>query len=297
MKISDLIENDLVFDEKKYFTAIIGGNPSEGARSPILWNYTFKKNKINCNMLSFDVADKNLEKLIFLLNKNKFFLGGAIAVPYKEKIFKLLKNNTSIETSKIGAVNCLYRNNSGELTATNTDGEASLEAFNNTYKSILNRKTLILGMGGAGKAVAAFFAKDINNKKNIYISSRSIEAKSYAELLESNWLNWNIFNDEINKFDIIINCTILGSNKSRHKMPINLNSIKYIKKSAIIYDIIYDPSPTLLLQTASKNNLKILDGKKMNLLQAALAFDYCIKKEDRKFDTFETMFELFSNLS
>ena len=73
MSILNLIENNIDLDENQNFTAIIGINPSKGARSPLLWNYVFEKNNIDCRMYCLDVNEKNIENLILRLTKNKFF--------------------------------------------------------------------------------------------------------------------------------------------------------------------------------------------------------------------------------
>ena len=101
----------------------------------------------------------------------------------------------------------------------------------------------------------------------------------------------------VRKFKIIINCTNLGFNKQRNISPLSDRSILKIDNEAIVYDIIYAPSPSLLLKKSMDRNLKILDGKKMNLLQATIAFDYCILKERRKLDTYDTMFEIYKKLN
>ena len=112
-----------------------------------------------------------------------------------------------------------------------------------------------------------------------------------------NFLHWNDFEEQINNFDIIVNCTTIGSKFDETSLPISKNGIKKIKQNAIIFDIIYDPSPTYLIKQASKNNIKTINGKRMNLLQASLAFDYCIKKDKNPFNTYDIMQEKFKELN
>ena len=101
-KLKTLISNkDLIIKTKKY-TSIIGLFPSKGARSPKLWNRAFKKYGIKNEMVPFDVKIKNLPRLMKYLNKDQNFIGGCVTVPYKERIFKLLKNNITKTSKKIG---------------------------------------------------------------------------------------------------------------------------------------------------------------------------------------------------
>ena len=297
MSILNLIENNIDLDENQNFTAIIGINPSKGARSPMLWNYVFEKNDINCRMYCLDVNEKNIENLILKLNKNKFFLGGSVAVPYKETIFEILYNNTNRETRNIGAINCLYRNDSGILSATNTDGEASLLSFQEKFGFVGDKKVLVMGPGGAGKAVISYFLKSMTSSKNLYVSGRSEHSMKFTNDLNCNFLKWNEFENHIAKFDILINCTSIGSSSDLENSPISKKIISQIKDETIVFDIIYDPSPSTLLKNLSNRKIRTIDGKKMNLLQASLAFDYCMKKTVSISNTFEIMKEKFEQLN
>ena len=71
-------------------------------------------------MIPLEVKEKDLNKLLNFLKNDSKFLGGAVAVPYKENIYKYLGNNLDIFTKKIGSVNCLYKEKT--LRGINTDG-------------------------------------------------------------------------------------------------------------------------------------------------------------------------------
>ena len=74
----------------KNFYAIIGENPSKGARSPKLWNACFRRFKVKAKMIPIDIRRKNFKNTFTKLMNNKNYLGGAVAVPYKEEVFKKL---------------------------------------------------------------------------------------------------------------------------------------------------------------------------------------------------------------
>ena len=124
-----LVNNKVDLNNLKKFAAIIGSQPSKGARSPILWNSAFKKHGLNYLMVPLDVEKDNLFKLLDKLNFNKNFIGGSITTPHKVSVADWLGNKISKEAAKIGAVNCLYRNEKEELIGTNTDGEAAVKSF------------------------------------------------------------------------------------------------------------------------------------------------------------------------
>ena len=92
-EIKKLIANKVNYPENQKYCAIIGLNPSKGARSPLLWNAAFVGNKLKVEMIPFDIEKKS-KKLFQILNDDSF-LGGAIAAPHKELIFKYLRSNVS----------------------------------------------------------------------------------------------------------------------------------------------------------------------------------------------------------
>lgn len=254
------------------FVVIIGESPSKGARSPSLWNSAYKKLGQKTKMFPLDVSRNNLKKLIDHLKKNKNFLGGSVTVPYKEKIFEILKKNSSKEAKKIGAINCIYRFKN-LLKITNTDGEGSVEGFKKNFKNVKIKKILVLGCGGAGKAVSTYFSS-LKSSKELVILSRKSKDKNFSKKIKAKWLHRKKINFLDNDFDLIINCTTLGFEKNLSKTPLSKKYLSSFKNKPIIYDIIYNPAKTKLIKIAKSLNLKCLNGLNMNLYQAALAFNY-----------------------
>ena len=135
--LQNLITNklDLISDTK--YTAIIGINPSEGARSPKLWNKVFKEYLPKIKMVCLDVEKQNIYNLLKYLENDLNFLGGAIAAPYKENVFDYLNLNYDIQVGSIKAVNNISRDSNYKLYGHNTDGLASLESFKNKSNCII----------------------------------------------------------------------------------------------------------------------------------------------------------------
>ena len=175
---------------------------------------------------------------------------------------------------KIGAVNCLYRDANGKLQGTNTDGEASLVTFKNKFGSLKSKSVIILGVGGAGKAVASYFA---SNADSVVIISRSKEGKKYANKINAEWGCLSQIDDYIDTVDIIVNCTSAGFGDQEMESLLNKEQIENLKKSAIVFDIIYQPLKTKLLEIADNYDISTLNGLEMNLEQAVLAYQYAVK--------------------
>ena len=190
---------------------------------------------------------ESLSGLKELINK-KNLSGINITTPYKEKILNHLDiiDNTA---KKIGSVNTIKIHNN-KLVGFNTD----IIGFE---KSILfaikkRKNALILGDGGASKAVQYVFKK--NNIKTTIISRKS--SRNYNNLTKEDIIN-NL---------IIINTTILGMYpdiKSYPKIP-----YEYLNKNHLVYDLVYNPKKTKFLEKAEKQGSHIINGYQMLKKQA-----------------------------
>lgn len=291
-KFFDLINNKIKIDNLDKFAVIIGKNPSLNARSPVLWNAAFKANNLNYSMVPIDTDLENLEIVLRFLQEDKKCIGGAITIPYKTNVWNWLGENVSDEAKNIKAVNCIYRDKEGIFRGTNTDGEASLVAFKSKFGGLKNKKIMIMGSGGAGKSVIAYFTKELNNF-SLYLTSRN---KSYFNSKKKPknivWVDWQEKSQILNKIDILINCTSLGFDSQTDIAPLEDREVRLLKKQSIVYDIIYNPEKTLLLNLAEKNELKTMNGSEMNLLQAVLAFKYVVNNVDKNIDPEKTMREI-----
>lgn len=255
------------------YCLIIGGQGANKARSPKIWNRILMSNKINCKMIPLEVKQKSLKKLLDFLKNDQKFLGGAIAVPYKENIYSYLKNDIDIFTKKIGSVNCLFKEN--KLRGINTDGVGFYETLkkNKINKNLKN--ILQLGYGGAGKASLVFLRKYFPKKTKIYCATRKNLSKKIKNT-GCDWIHWNKKNLIIDNCNMIVNSTSIGFGKMSNKSPYNLKEKKQIR---YIYDIIYNPKATALIKKSKKLGIKTINGLDMNLLQAHFAINKVFKNK------------------
>ena len=269
-----LIENQINISHLDKYAAIIGENPSNGARSPRLWNAAFNEYGLNYSMLPLDVTKDNILNLLDELNQDVNFIGGAIAVPYKEVVAKWLGRNITTEARNIGAVNCLYRNDNGELKGTNTDGEAALRSYESKYGSVKGKTVIILGTGGAAKAVTAYFLTGTGVGGKVIVVGRSGHGRSFATNMDADWIEWRELNDSLINADLIINCTTIGFGDQEKLSPLTNEQIQQLKKSAVVFDIVYQPVDTIFRKMAHKSGKSTMGGLMMNLEQAVIAFNY-----------------------
>ena len=206
--IENQIENNLNI---KNFALIIGLSPSTGARSPKLWNRAYKSINRSCKMFPADVTKKKLFKLMGLLKKEKDFVGTSVTIPYKENVIKNL-NYVNNYAAKIGSVN-IIKNRNGKLEGYNTDCTGSLLSLKKISKNKFKQKILILGCGGAGKAViisTLFFFK----KSTLYLYNRKLaKLNKFKKIKSSNSIklikNLNQIK-KIKNLNLIINTTSIG---------------------------------------------------------------------------------------
>lgn len=193
-----------------------------------------------------------IESFPSLLQEHKNLLGLAVTIPYKESVINYL-DTLSENANAVGAVNCISIHK-GELKGHNTD----VIGFENSIGPLLqkhHRQALILGTGGSSKAVQ-FVLKKMN-----------IEYKVVSRYQNKNYITYNeICANMYKDSTIIINCTPIGMNPYEDQCP----AIDYdnISEDHLLYDLIYNPSPTLFLKKGKERGAIIKSGLEMLQLQA-----------------------------
>ena len=270
------------------YTLILGENPSKGARSPLLWNKTYKHFKINQKMYPRDIPLDSFDYEIPQIFDDELFLGGAVAVPYKEKIINFTHNKKEILEGP-QAVNCLVRKEN-KLVGYNTDGIATVSILEKKIKMGSLEQIILLGTGGMAKAVASELARKYS-KINMYIFDRNLNClifkngklKKIKHTLDRS-LNTLIIN--CSSVGFINNVKIGKTNKqileihpflTQYKLENNhinqcINTLKSFKNLKFILDVIYQPDKTLLLKIADYLGINSQNGLEINLLQAAISF-------------------------
>lgn len=269
-----LAENTLNYPDGRTYAAILGTTPSNGARSPVLWNAAFRRHGVSAAMLPIDVQPERFMALMETLDADPCFVGGAVAAPYKELTAKWLGARMTVEATQIGAVNCLFRDGRGSLTGTNTDGEGALVSFVRRFGKPAGRSVLLMGPGGAGRAVAAFFRQAVEPGGRLLVAGRSEGGRGYAERLGCGWVEWRELEKSVPEVDVLINCTSIGSGTTVGCSPVSAELLDRLPAGTSVFDIIYDPSPSRLLALAAGRGLPVLDGSVMNLEQAVLAYGH-----------------------
>lgn len=241
--------------KKQYKFALIGKNI----------DYSFSKKYFtdkfalfhfdNCEYLNLDMQD--LSDFATLLRNTKGLKGLNVTIPYKESIIPFI-DKLSKNAKKIGAVNTITVSKKGKLKGYNTD----YFGFKKSLKPLLkehHKKAIILGTGGASKAIA--YALQKLKIEYDFVSRNPNEYQlSYKEL------NKAVFKE----YHIIINTTPLGTFPNVEECP-NLDYTLFTKKH-IAFDLVYNPEETAFLRNAAANKAVIKNGYEMLVFQAEKAW-------------------------
>lgn len=177
-----------------------------------------------------------------------------VTIPYKEEVLKYL-DVLDKTAKKIGAVNTIKFTKRGNLKGYNSD----VVGFENSIKPLLkkhHKNALILGTGGASKAIA--YALKKNNIKFKFVSRNPSSKKeiSYESLSEK----------KLTKYTVIINCTPLGTSPDIEKSP-NI-PYQFLTKNHLLFDLIYNPEVSTFLSKGKEKGATIKNGYEMLQLQA-----------------------------
>ncbi|AOR27255.1 shikimate dehydrogenase [Formosa sp. Hel1_33_131] len=216
----------------------------------------FETNKLDCTYNNFDL--EAIEDFESLKTTETQLSGLNVTIPYKQVVLPYLDAIDS-EAQEIGAVNTIKIEN-GRLTGYNTDHFG----FENSLKPHLkshHKRALILGTGGASKAVA-FALKKLGIHFEYVSRTPSSSVKYSYESLAI---------EGIENYQIIINCTPLGTFPDVHKCP--TIPYEHITSNHLLFDLIYNPEETLFLKHGNTKNATTLNGLEMLRLQAEKSWE------------------------
>jgi shikimate dehydrogenase len=206
----------------------------------------------DCVFKSFPI--ETITEFPALLQSNPLLKGLGVTIPYKEKVLPYI-SLLSDEVKQIGATNSI-KISGPNLIAYNTDITGFEKSFVKSLKPH-HRRALVLGTGGASKAVQ-FVLKKLNIEF-IVVSRNSVQ--------RSKVINYNMITDEVmSDYTIIINCTPVGMwphDSDAVDIPYN-----FITPSHYVFDLIYRPAKTLLLQKSEERGATIQNGYEMLVIQA-----------------------------
>ncbi|MEW6542395.1 MAG: hypothetical protein AB1411_02165 [Nitrospirota bacterium] len=324
----------------KRLAGIVGENPSKYAKSPSIWNPVLEAMGLETYYSPFDVEAGQLVAFVEAARHEERLKGFSVTVPYKVAIIPLL-DELDPKARAIGAVNVVTRTDEGKLIGANTDGSGAIASLTTPLPGssapfladLTGKDVLLIGAGGAGKAVAWYLA-DAIGKGRLYLATR--DRKSGSTLCEAlstvnpstAWIEEMAIPAVAPTVQLIINATTKGQSgiralpdgrvsclepysalapacpaplpatlaadqarfyetwfrSSLADLTVNLDRsarlLVTIPQAVAFMDIIYSPLESAMLRQARLSGHRTLNGKGMNVCQAADAlFHWVFRRE------------------
>lgn len=255
------------------------GDPVEKSLSPQIHNAAFKALNLDYVYVAFRVAKQNLSAALNGV-RALGIEGLNVTTPHKVEIVSLL-DALDTSASLVGAVNTV-KNNGGKLVGYNTDGEGAAKVLEEKMGSLSGRRILLLGAGGAARAISFSLAKRdaiITVANRTFSKARELASEIERKLgvrvnvipLDSKHLAGQIKNS-----DVLINATTVGMYpRTRETLVIS----RMMHDRLTVFDIVYQPLYTRLLYEARRAGARIITGLEMLVRQAALSFEIWTGRE------------------
>lgn len=255
-------------------------NPIKHSISPFIHNSAFEATNTNGVYLAWEVDATELAETVANIRRYQMY-GINLSMPYKEQVIPYL-DQLSEEACLIGAVNTVV-NREGTLIGYNTDGKGffkSLPSF-----KISRKRVVLLGAGGAAKAILAQAILDGVSQISVFVRSSSMEkTRPYLEKIQNaTGFRIDLFaledvqdlQDSITQADLLVNATSVGMDGSSQPIPTSI----VLPEKLLVADVIYQPFETQFLKWARNQGNQSINGLGMLLYQAAEAFELWTGKE------------------
>ncbi len=261
---------------KTSFLALIG-NPVSHSLSPIMQNAAIQYLGLDLIYIAIPCKNEDLEIVVNSLKKMNC-KGLNITIPFKQKVFDICSEISPV-AKKVKAINTLKLNDNKDWIGTNTDIDGFIYPLKNI--NLVKKNSLILGSGGAARSVI----QGLIELKLSKITIISRNKNSLNELITNfkddieieGLLNTNNeIKNLIQETDLIINTTPVGMSNTINDdvIPFGKSYWNSINSKTIVYDLIYNPSPTPFLKFCDKKGCMTIDGTKMLIAQGAKSLSF-----------------------
>jgi shikimate dehydrogenase len=251
-------------------TYCIIGDPIQHSLSPGMQNAAFAALGLNYTYIAFRVPAGELKESVESLRSINIS-GFNVTVPHKIEVMKYL-DELDTSAKKAAAVNTV-NNIEGILKGCNTDIDGFIEPLRRRHVDFHGMQVLLLGAGGAARAVVAALAQE-SGIARVVIANRDMQkAKDLARIgsglgLKCETLPLERAQDVSPECDMIVNATTIGL-----KNELSIINRDHIKKGSLVYDIVYRPIVTDLIENAKYAQATVVYGYEMLIEQGAKAFE------------------------
>ena len=249
------------------------GDPIEHSLSPTIHNVAFNHLKLDFVFLAFHVKAADLENAVRGM-RGLGIHGLNVTMPHKSTVIGCLDEVDST-VQFLGSANTIL-NKDGKLSGFNTDGVGALKALQENGVELSERKVLLLGAGGAAKAIAFSLAQEVGE---LAILNRASEkAKELAETLRRMFncevvgseLSPDAIAENLRDSDVLVNATSVGM---KPNLSQSIVAPQWLRSDLTVMDIVYNPVETKLAKDAKAAGAKVISGVEMLIYQGAASFE------------------------
>jgi len=250
------------------------GNPVGHSLSPALHNAAFDALGLDFVYVAFRVED--VRGAVGGMRALENFRGMSVTIPHKIEIMGYLDEIDEIDRS-IGSINTVI-NEGGRLIGFGTDGPGALKAIIDAGVRLDGATVLMLGAGGAARAIAFTLARQPGLNKLVLMDINeavldgltSDLGKGTPAAVEGELMGEDGLARRAAEADIIINCTPVGMHPREDASPL---PAELLRSGQVVFDIVYTPLETRLLSDARARGCTVISGVEMFINQAVLQFE------------------------
>jgi len=265
-------ERTSINPKTKVFALI--GNPVSHSMSPAIHNAAFMELNIDSLYVAFQVED--VKSAMAGMRALDNFKGMSVTIPHKIEVMQYVDEIPDVDRH-IGSINTVVKEE-GKLIGFNTDGPGALKAIVDAGVELAGKKVLMLGAGGAARAIAFTLAKqggidelvllDINED---FLNNLTEDLRNGTEAtITPGMLNPAAIEEHMGSADLIVNCTPVGMHP---KEDASLVPEALFRPGQVVFDVVYNPLETKLLRQARAKGLTVIQGVEMFINQAILQFE------------------------
>jgi shikimate dehydrogenase len=251
------------------------GDPIAHSLSPAIHNAGYAELGLDFVYLACRV--ENVQNAIAGMRSLDNFRGMSVTIPHKVEVMKYVDEMAAVDRS-IGAINTVVHDSGGKVTGLNTDGPGALKAIEDAGVDLKGKHVLMLGAGGAARAIAFTLAWD---NRLAELKLLDIDAPVLTELttdlsfgtqanVASEVMTDKVLSAAMATADVIIHCTPIGMHP---KEDASLVPPALFRSGQVVFDIVYTPLKTKLLADAAAKGLQTISGVEMFVNQAVLQFE------------------------
>jgi shikimate dehydrogenase len=250
------------------------GNPVSHSMSPAIHNAAFTALNIDSIYVAFQVED--VKGALAGMRALDNFRGMSVTIPHKIEVMQYVDEIPAVDRH-IGSINTVVKED-GKLIGFNTDGPGALKALVDAGVELAGKKVLMLGAGGAARAIAFTLAQKGAIRELVLLDINEAFLNNLAGDLHRGteaaimpgMLNPTAVEAHMATADLVVNCTPVGMHP---KEDATLVPEQLFRPGQVVFDVVYNPLETKMLRQAKARGLTVIPGVEMFINQAILQFE------------------------